>query len=97
MLAPKGLVSFMHIVNNQNGFMLDTSFLELMSDVSIHDGSDDDEPVRRACKLKDMELPPQLQKLKLRMLVLRMKMLHTIRSFHFYLMTRVSLADGTPS
>lgn len=62
---------------------------------SSDDGDDDVIEKRPITKykqhmLKDFVLSSAHQKLKMRMVVLRMKMLHVIRSFHFYLMTRVS-------
>ena len=62
---------------------------------SSDDGDDDvieERPITKYKQhmLKDFVLSSAHQKLKMRMVVLRMKMLHVIRSFHFYLMTRVS-------
>ena len=57
------------------------------------DGDDDEEDERYKAHIKDFVLNPTHQKLKMRMLIVRMKLLHVIRSFHFYLMTRVS-ANG---
>eukprot|EP00111_Clytia_hemisphaerica_P000114 TCONS_00000263-protein len=70
------------------------------SDSQDHSDSEDEgidyntttSTTRRGLKqhvLKDMILSGAHQKLKNRILVLRMKMLHVVRSFHFYLMTRI--------
>ena len=57
--------------------------------------SDDDGPPRRRKIVRDdIILDPSKQKLKLRLVILRMKMLHVIHSFHFYLMTRIKNATS---
>ncbi|XP_057309578.1 gamma-tubulin complex component 5-like [Hydractinia symbiolongicarpus] len=68
-----------------------TSSVPLNESSDLNSSSDEDEPIRRA-KKNDQLLSANQQKLKNRMLILRMKMMHVIRNFHFYLMTRIQNA-----
>ena len=79
-------------------FFLKILVLELITgsrDYHEYHSNDEDEG-NRIAKMKkrnDVILPDSsMQKLKTRMLIIRMKLMHVIRSFHFYLMTRVSVA-----
>lgn len=58
--------------------------------------SDDEELPRkqRTNARNNIKLDNTKQKLKLRLIVLRMKMLHVLHSFHFYLMTRIKNATS---
>ena len=54
---------------------------------------DEENGIAKMKKRNDIILPDSsIQRLKTRMLIIRMKLMHVIRSFHFYLMTRVSVA-----
>ena len=79
-------------------FFLKILVLELITgsrDYHEYHSNDEDEGngIAKMKKRNDVILPDSsMQKLKTRMLIIRMKLMHVIRSFHFYLMTRVSVA-----
>ncbi|XP_065652504.1 gamma-tubulin complex component 5 isoform X2 [Hydra vulgaris] len=69
-------------------------FQELINEPSMsqsHQSIGDTFDIDVTCKIKkdDSVLEPIKQKLKLRMLIFRMKMMHVIRNFHFYLVSRI--------
>ena len=103
-LKGKLFLFFQCIVNipKQSGqyFFLRILLLELITgsrDYHEYHSNDEHEGsgIAKMKKRNDVVLPDSsMQRLKTRILIIRMKLMHVIRSFHFYLMTRVSGYSG---